>query len=155
MRAIVRFGLAIAIAATAASAARGGVTLLQDQAQLESLLKAAPPCCIIDARPEGVRKLLPLADTVPYREGLRIDPTSVVVVIAESDARAVEIGDAIASANRAKDVVAVKGGASTWRALVGGGPDGSGASAPLRFVIPKNTCEQGTPLQTLIRSKPQ
>jgi hypothetical protein len=155
MSTIVRLGLVIAVAAGTASAAWGGVTVLRDQAQLETLLKAAPPCCIIDARPEGVRKLLPLANTVPYRQDLKIDPTSVVVVIADSDAKAVEIGDAIASANRAKDVVAVKGGAGTWRALAGDGPDGSGASAPLRFVIPKNTCEQGTPLQTLIRPKRQ
>lgn len=154
MSAIIRFSLAIAVA-TAASAAWGGVTALRDQAELESLLKRAPPCCIIDARPERVRKLLPLANTVPYRQDLRIDPTSVVVVIAETDGQAVEIGDAIAKTNNAKDVVAVKGGASTWRALAGDDPAASGGSAPLRFVIPKNTCEQGTPLQTLIRSKPQ
>lgn len=155
MSSIVRFSLAIAIAAGTASAALGGMTTLRNQAELETLLTSAAPCCIIDARPEGVRKLLPLANTVPYRQDLKINPTSVVVVIADSDAKAVEIGDAIATTNNAKDVVAVKGGASTWRALVGGDPGASGGSGALRFVIPKNTCEQDTPVQTLIRPKPQ
>jgi hypothetical protein len=155
MSSIVRLSLAIAVAAGTASAAWGGATALRDQAQLEALLKSAAPCCIIDARPDGVRKLLPLADTVPYRQDLKINPTSVVVVIADSDAKAVEVGDAIAKTSNAKDVVAVKGGAATWRALVGGDPGASAGSAALSFVIPKNTCEQDTPLQTLIRSKPQ
>jgi hypothetical protein len=132
-----------------ASAAGGTNVVLKDRAELERLLKSETPCCIVDARRDMTRKLAPLANTVAYTKGMKINPTSVVVVIAESDATAVAVGEDLAKTSGAKDVVAVKGGAATWRSLAGDGGGEGRMSAPVTFVIPKNTCEQEAPIQTL------
>jgi hypothetical protein len=144
-------GLAACIAvACEASAA----VVLQDRAGLARLLQDATPCCIVDARSDANRMTAPLADATPYHKGLRINPTSVVVVVADTDAKAVEIGRALAASSRAKDVVAVKGGVATWRSLVGSGASASGKPDGITFVIPRNTCEQSPPLQTLTTKQP-
>ncbi|MBI3140313.1 MAG: hypothetical protein HYZ19_00445 [Rhodocyclales bacterium] len=119
---------------------------LRDRAALEEFLKTGIPCCIIDARSAASRRLAPLANTLVYRKGLKINPTGVVVVVADTDARAVQVGEALAGASKAKDVYAVQGGAATWRAVTGGS---AFAGLPRSFVIPKNTCESGVPLQEL------
>ena len=119
---------------------------LRDTAALKAFLASDIPCCVIDARAAANRKRTPLADTLAYRKDLKINPTGVVVVIAASDARAVEVGERLAASSKAQEVYAVKGGIATWNAA-------SLASLfktrPKSFVIPKNTCEQGTPLQEL------
>lgn len=124
---------------------------LQDRAQLEVLLKEGGPCCVIDARSAKSRKQQPLASALPYRKGLKINPTGPVVVIADSDARALAVGDALSKSNDAKVVYAVKGGFEIWQQvrLPATGEPGKAMS----FVIPKNTCEQGKPLQTLRTDK--
>lgn len=119
---------------------------LRDTAALEAFLAGDTPCCVIDARSAASRKRTPLADTLPYRTGLKINPTGVVVVIADTDARAVEIGERLAESSKAKEVYAVKGGIATWKAAT---IAGLLKTRPRSFVIPKNTCEQGTPLQEL------
>ncbi|MBK6629779.1 MAG: hypothetical protein IPG33_01365 [Betaproteobacteria bacterium] len=137
-------GMAGTLAALfAASAAMADVTL-HDKAALEVFLSSGSPCCVIDARSELNRMRTPLPDTLPYRKGLKINPTGVVVVVADNDARAMAVGKLLADTSKAKDVYAVKGGATTWRALTAGQ-----ATSGIRFVIPKNTCEQGVPLQEL------
>lgn len=119
---------------------------LRDTAALEAFLSGNTPCCVIDARSTANRKRAPLADTLPYRTGLKINPTGVVVVIADTDARAIEIGERLAESSKAKEVYAVKGGIATWKAAT---IAGLLKTRPRSFVIPKNTCEQGTPLQEL------
>jgi hypothetical protein len=127
--------------------------LLHDQAELEAVLKAAPPCCVIDARVPKQRQSQPLANTVPYREGVTVTGTGTgpVVVLADTDARAVEVGGKLATATKDRRVLAVKGGAATWRALVAPDP---ATAMPKSFVIPSNTCQNGPPLQTLPYRKP-
>lgn len=119
---------------------------LRDQAALVTFLSGSTPCCVIDARSDKSRKSAPLSDTLPYRKGLKINPTGVVIVVADTDARAVEVGNILANSSKAKDVYAVQGGVATWRAVT---LSSLFASRPKSFVIPKNTCEQGKPLQEL------
>ena len=119
---------------------------LRDTAALEAFLSGNTPCCVIDARSAANRKRDPLADTLPYRKGLKINPTGVVVVIADTDPAAVEVGERLAESSKSQEVYAVKGGIATWKAAT---IAGLLKTRPRSFVIPKNTCEQGTPLQEL------
>ncbi len=146
--------LAVLMAGLLASwAAQAAVTLL-DLAGIETALKKGAPCCVVDARGEAVRKSRPLADAVVYRPGVKIHPTAAVVVVADSDRQALSVGRALARDNGAKEVVAVKGGMPTWLAYAerqagASGEPGAPGGAAMSFVIPKNTCEQGAPLQEL------
>lgn len=139
-------GFHAVIAALWLAAPAAAEVSLRDTASLDAFLAGDTPCCVIDARSAGNRRKAPLADTLPYRKGLKINPAGVVVVIADTDARAVEVGERLAESSGAREVYAVKGGIATWNAA-------SVAtllkSRPKTFVIPKNTCEQGTPLQEL------
>ncbi len=139
-------GFFAVIAAMWIAAPAAAEVSLRDTAALEAFLAGNTPCCVIDARSAANRKRAPLADTLPYRTGLKINPTGVVVVIADTDARAVEIGERLAESSKAKEVYAVKGGIATWKAAT---IAGLLKTRPRSFVIPKNTCEQGTPLQEL------
>jgi hypothetical protein len=121
------------------------VTLLGGE-KLATALAEGPPCCVIDARPPTARALRPLPDAIAYRKGLRIKPTAAVVVIADSDDAAMRIGDEVGRESNAPRVIAVKGGLAAWKAATS--PTASRTGTPaFSFVIPKNTCEQGEPLQ--------
>lgn len=150
MRRALRILSAALAICTIAAPAWAAKPMLLDEGALASRLKSAAPCCVIDARGQIARAVTPLPDTLAYKKGMKINPTSVVIVIADSDAQALEVGEALAATSGATDVVAVKGGAATWQALAGGA---SGAPA-MTFVIPKNTCEQAEPLQTLPFKRP-
>lgn len=139
-------GVAAAIAAVLFALPADADVALRDKAELEAFLASKTPCCVIDARSGKNRKSAPLADTLPYRKGLKINPSGVVVVVADTDARALEVGNILANSSKASDVYAVKGGVATWRTVTG---TSLFASRPRSFVIPKNTCEQGVPLQEL------
>lgn len=141
-----RIATAAAFTALVSLPCAAAVTL-RDKPALEDFLKNKVPCCVIDARSDKSRKAAPLANTLAYRKGLKINPTGVVVIVADTDAKAIEIGEILAARSKAKEVYAVQGGASTWQAVT----EGSIFSGmPRSFVIPKNTCEQGTPLQELL-----
>lgn len=116
---------------------------LRDTAALQAFLASGTPCCVIDARNAAKRLSAPLAETLPYRKDLKINPTGVVVVIADTDARAIEVGKALERSSKARDIYAVKGGARSWRAATGA----AASSMPGGFIIPKNTCESGTAIQ--------
>ena len=151
MKRLARFLLVAAVFVAPTVVATATVTL-HDRAQLAAAIKDGPPCCIIDARPPGTRALQPLPDALVYRVGMKINPTAAVVVIADTDEKAVRVGEELARASNAPKVIAVKGGFPTWAAATGqGGPLGGVA---LTFVIPKNTCEQDAPLQTLRAAPP-
>lgn len=143
--------LALAALLVATGIATAAPVALQDRAELAAALKEGPPCCIVDARPPGTRALRPLADALVYRKGMKINPTAAVVVIADNDQNAMRVGEELARDSRAPKVIAVKGGLPTWEAAIGEGASSGGVA--LTFVIPKNTCEQGVPLQTL-RAEP-
>jgi len=150
-RASVLLVLAALVAAGAATATTAATVALHDRAELAAAMKEGPPCCIVDARPPGTRALRPLADALVYRKGMKINPTAAVVVIADNDQNAMRVGEELARDSRAPKVIAVKGGLPTWEAAIGEGASSGGVA--LTFVIPKNTCEQGVPLQTL-RAEP-
>lgn len=135
-----------------ASAARAQVAL-KDKAQLVAALSAKPPCCIIDGRAAASRKREALDNALIWRSDLTINPTATVVVIADRDQDALGIANALGRKHPGKPVFAVKGGLPTWKAttlslLAAAGMDAA-MSGPVTFVIPANTCEQGTPLQEL------
>lgn len=126
-----------------------------DERQLQHALKAGQPCCVIDGRNEASRSKHPLAEALPYGEGMRINPTAAVVVVADNDRQARKIAAALDVAYPGKRMIAVKGGIGAWEAaLVAASRESAGgARQGFGFVIPRNTCESGTPLQHL-RSAP-
>lgn len=127
-----------------------------DQKQLQHALQAGQPCCVIDGRGAAGRKQRPL-DALPYRQGMRINPTADVVVVADDDAVAQKIAAELDAAHPGNRMIAVRGGVGTWemalmeasRAATSGAPPVGGFG----FVIPKNTCESGSPLQKLRSGK--
>ena len=137
-------GAALALLLTQAIAAPVG---LADRSQVQALLAGGAPSCVIDARSDVERGKLGVAHTLAYRKGMKIKPTGAVVVIADTDARAQEVGETLARTSAAKQVVAVKGGVLTWLAAQEAAP--GGPAGVRSFIIPTNTCEQGPPLQTL------
>jgi hypothetical protein len=145
----IRSGVFVVVSLLATGSCLAARIVLHDQAQLETALKRSAPCCVVDARSEGNRRQSPLQDAVIYRKGVRIKPTAAVVVIADSDDQALVVGQALAKSTGAQEVLAVKGGITTWRALMAGKGNGATGGLPATFVIPRNTCEQGAPLQEL------
>ncbi len=142
--------LVIGLGAALPSAAAGVV--VYDQTGLTAALARGAYCCVVDARSDSERKRDPVDQAVLYRKGLKVTPSAAVVVIADSEAEGLRIGKLVARDNQAKDVFVVKGGAGVWRASLAtaqGAPPSS-----MTFVIPKNTCEQGKPLQSLKSDRP-
>lgn len=142
--------VALCLALTSAAGAQVG---LKDKEQLIAALSARPPCCVIDGRAAAKRKSEALKDALPWRAGLKLNPTATVVVIADRDQDALGIASALGQKHPGKPIFAVKGGLATWKAaslslLAAAGMDAA-MSGPVSFVIPANTCEQGKPLQEL------
>lgn len=147
-----RLGIhAIALAALLYSVTGGAEVSLRDKPGLEAALKHAPPCCVVDARAEDSRKRTPLPDATLYREGMTIDPIGPVVVLADTDAKALQVGKMLEGDAKDRLVLAVKGGIRTWQSVVLPDP---GTMLPESFVIPSDTCQQAPPLQTLPFDKP-
>lgn len=141
--------LVLSLCAGLAGIARADVALM-DKMQLQFALKATPPCCVIDGRRPASRQKQPLAEALPYEKGLKINPTASVIVIADGDRQAKGIADALAQAYPGRQIIAVKGGVGVWEAVVAAlAKSSAGGATSYNFVIPKNTCESGTPLQQL------
>jgi hypothetical protein len=138
----------------ATGGAQAGVSLLA-KADLVKVLTTSPPCCVIDARSEEARKARPIKEALEWLPGLKINPTATVVVVADADARAMAVARSIDKTHPRKVIVAVKGGFPVWEAILIDQEKGREHSVQgsTSFVIPKNTCEQGTPLQTLPRGR--
>jgi hypothetical protein len=139
--------LCLAFASAALAQAR-----LNDKAQLVAALSAKPPCCVIDGRNAASRKREVLDNALLWRPDLKINPTAIVVVVADRDEDALGIAKALERKHPGKAILAVKGGVTTWKSasfsLLAASANGS-ASGLVNFVIPANTCEQGKPLQEL------
>jgi hypothetical protein len=134
-------------------AAHGATASLRDAAQLEALLKQSPQCCVIDARSAERRAASPLDGSLAWRRDLHIEATSIVVVVGDTDVGALEVARVLVK-RAPHDVVAVKGGLSGWQAVLtrleaAAREPGS----PYTFVIPRNTCQQDTPLH-VFEAKP-
>lgn len=127
---------------------------LLDKASLTQALERQPQCCVVDGRSAQRRDAQPLAESLPYRPGMKVAATATVVVVADSDADALRIANAIGKSHPGKPIVALEGGFAAWDAIQTEQQRGQPPRSGLRFVIPRNTCESGTPLQTLIRKQP-
>lgn len=132
---------------------------LRGAAELTEALKSQPPCCVIDARSEENQRTHPLADALRYRPGLQIIPTASVIVVADRDQEAMNIGAILLKQHPGKAIYAVKGGVATWEFVRKSLEKVSSSQAPgaapsISFVIPHNTCETGAPLQ-ILQSKPK
>ncbi|MCK0512994.1 hypothetical protein [Aromatoleum buckelii] len=122
---------------------------LRNETQLKLALRASPPCCVIDARSNTQRQSRAIAEALVYREGIRIDPTASVVVVADDDDRALSVAEKIAAAHLGKTVFAVEGGVDAWERVLSDLSAEPPGGRAVQFVIPKNTCEQGPALQQL------
>lgn len=142
---------------TSSLGAQSAAQLLSEVELIEAL-KSQPPCCVIDARSEGTRKLHPLDDALVFRADLAIIPTASVIVIGDDNVKALSTADALAKKHPGKDIYAVRGGMNAWafvrRALDKAAHASGAAPAGVSFVIPHNTCETGNPLQILNANKP-
>jgi hypothetical protein len=132
---------------------------LKGEAELVATLRANPPCCVIDARSDAQRRAQPVNEALRYKPGLRIVPTASVVVIADDDAKARQVGATLAREHPGKTILAVRGGAAVWESARKSLESVTSSTIPgqpknLSFVIPHNTCETGKPLQVLT-SKPK
>lgn len=155
-----RIGLTFVLfAALCFAASVHAAVTLRSAAELTHALKSEPPCCVIDTRSEDKQRTHPLADALRYRPGLSIIPTAAVIVVADSDQEAVNVGAILAKQHPGKVIYAVKGGVMAWESVVKTLEKASfskvpGATSGISFVIPHNTCETGAPLQVLT-SKPK
>jgi rhodanese-related sulfurtransferase len=130
----------------AAMPAHAATASLRDDAQLMDLLTKSPQCCVIDARSAQRRKDAELPGALAYAEGLRIKPTSAVIVLADNDARAMNVAKALAKGGP-HPVYAVKGGYLAWQSVeLRLQAQADRAGTKFSFVIPHDTCQQGTPL---------
>lgn len=153
-------GLAVVLSvALCCAASAHAAVALRGAAELTETLKSQPPCCVVDARSEDNQRKHPLADALRYRPGLTIIPTASVIVVADHDQEATNIGAALAKQHPGKVIYAVKGGVAAWESVLKSLSAVSsskvpGAASGISFVIPHNTCETGTPLQ-ILQSKPK
>lgn len=149
--------LALSVALLGAASVHAAVAL-RGAAELTEALKSQPPCCVIDARSEENQRTHPLADALRYRPGLQIIPTASVIVVADRDQEAMNIGAILLKQHPGKAIYAVKGGVATWEFVRKSLEKASSSQAPgaapgISFVIPHITCETGAPLQ-ILQSKP-
>lgn len=120
---------------------------LMSKAQLVRALQEGQPCCVIDGRGEASRKKHPLGDALPYAKDMKIAPTSAVVVVADNDRLAKRIAARLDAAYPGKRIIAVQGGVGVWEAARVAASRADDNKPGIRFVIPRNTCESGTPIQ--------
>lgn len=135
--------IAVIIAVIFAVPAWAGDASYLDAPQFAMLLQKSKPCCVIDARSEGLRKQAPIPFAVIHREGLSIKQTSFAIVVADYDLKAMEVARQLVTPE-GKNIYALKGGYATWQQIKKGITPLSGT--PKRFTIPSDTCEQGEPL---------
>lgn len=126
------------------------VDLLLDEAGLSAKLDQVQDYQLLDARNAEAQRNSPIAFSTRYQKTTPIKK-GLVLVVADTDAAALEIAKAIPAASDCS-VFAVKGGSAAWQRVMARVPQITSVSGS--FVIPKNTCEQGKPIQELKRDKP-
>ncbi|MCZ7654018.1 MAG: hypothetical protein M5R42_06535 [Rhodocyclaceae bacterium] len=136
---------AAAFAALLCAAPAAAEVSLSDTASLHARSSpAARPAASLMARNKAKQLSAPLADTLPYREDLKINPTGVVVVIADSDARSHRDRQGARALQQGEGHLR-RQGRRPHVAEVTAGYASSGM--PGGFIIPKNNCESGTAIQ--------
>jgi hypothetical protein len=128
----------------------GAEALLLDDDALSKKIEQVQDYQLLDARTPETQRIAPLAFATRYWINARINK-ALVLVVADSDAEAVEIAQSIPAEN-GRAVFAVKGGDEAWRRV--SARASTATSVSKTFVIPKNTCEQGKPIQELKRDRP-
>jgi hypothetical protein len=124
--------------------------ILLDERSLSTKLDQAEDYQLLDARKAEVQRDSPIAFSTRYQQSTPVKK-GLVLVVADTDAVALEIAKAIPAASD-RSVFAVKGGNAAWQRVMQKIPQITSVSGS--FVIPKNTCEQGKPIQELNRDKP-
>lgn len=125
-------------------------SMLLDEIALSAKLDQVQDYQLLDARNAEAQRNAPIAFSTRYQKTLPINK-GLVLIVADTDAAALEIAKAIPAVNE-RSVFAVKGGNVAWQRVMAKIPQITSVSGS--FVIPKNTCEQGKPIQELKRNKP-
>lgn len=133
---------------TFVSTASAEVTMM-GKSQLQQALKLESPCCVIDGRSPASRKKQPLTDALPYAQGMKINPTAAIVVVADNSRLADKVARELETGHPGKRVIAVQGGVGVWEAALVAASREAASKPGFSFVIPKNTCESGTAIQQL------
>lgn len=128
----------------------GAETQLVEEETLLKIVGKDQDYQLIDARSPEMQQLAPLAFSTRYQLNVVINK-ALVLVVADSDEEALAVVQDIPAAT-GRTVYAVKGGFESWQRVAK--QASSPASASKSYVIPKNTCEQGKPIQELKRDKP-
>ena len=124
--------------------------MLLDEAGLSALIAKNDEYQLLDARSAETQRAAPIAFSTAYRVTTPIN-NGLVLIVADDDATAEKVARSIPAAGN-RIVHAVQGGSATWRRVIANTPATPSVSGT--FVIPKNTCEQGKPIQELKRDKP-
>lgn len=128
----------------------GAEGVLLDEKALSAKLDQIQDYQLLDARNAEAQRDAPIAFSTRYQITTPIK-TGLVLIVADTDAAALEIAKAISVVSN-RSVYVVKGGSATWQRVMAKAPPVTSVSGS--FVIPKNTCEQGKPIQELKRDKP-
>ncbi len=124
--------------------------VLLDEATLSFKLHQAQDYQLLDARSAEAQRNAPIAFSTRYQTANQAKE-GLVLVVADTDAAAVAIVRSIPVAS-GRFVFAVKGGQDAWQRVATKASAATFISGG--FVIPKDTCEQGKPIQELKRSTP-
>lgn len=128
----------------------GAEPLLLEEGTLSKKIEQIQDYQLIDARNPEAQRIAPIAFSTCYRINVTFIK-GLVLVVADTDAEAVAITQAVPAAP-GRSAFAVKGGAEAWQRVAAKASPVTSVSRS--FVIPKNTCEQGKPIQELQRDKP-
>lgn len=142
-----RLGLLLALLPTLCWA---GSEVLLDEAKLSALIAKNNEYQLLDARNAAAQRSAPIAFSTTYRINMPIS-NGLVLIVADDDKTAVAIAQSIPMA-MSRSVYAVQGGSEILQKVITTAPATTSVSGS--FVIPKNTCEQGKPIQKLQRDKP-
>lgn len=123
---------------------------LLEEAALSAKLEQTQDYQLLDARSAAAQRNIPIAFSTRYQVTTPIKK-GLVLIVADTDVAALQIAKSIPVA-RDRFVFAVKGGDQAWQRVMAKATMGTSVSGS--FVIPKNTCEQGKPIQELKRDKP-
>ncbi len=128
----------------------GAEEMLLDEGALSAKLDQAQDYQLLDARNAEAQRDSPIAFSTRYQRTTPVKK-GLVLIVADTDAAALDIAKSIPAAGD-RSVFAVKGGSASWMHVMGKALPSTSISRS--FVIPKNTCEQGKPIQELKRDKP-
>jgi len=128
----------------------GAEAVLLEESALSKKVEQIQDYQLIDARNPEAQRSAPIAFSTRYRINVAINK-ALVLVVADTDAEAAAIARIIPAAT-GRSIFAVKGGVEAWQRVASKASPVTSVSKS--FVIPKNTCEQGKPIQELKRDKP-